>query len=371
MDQIKKNLFWIILGVIVVGALAAWLIYIPDADTAKSDLKTKTQALKTFNPIITPAHLTAAKEYAKKLETEKTQMVDLIKSWPRLHDVKYLESRFKDAPAERSQFENWMLKQRERLIKKLADANVQTTPDLINKILFAGAEVDDASKEIKKHRDYQLLVLLLVDDTIDVLCQRYGNVATSGFETDPKKNEPAATAPVSVVKFESFTFHTPEETAKLKDDAYKKALEKAGVKIEQHTGGAQDTLWKGIEMPVMTSSMEVEFVVHVSAVTTIENKLEANEHYFGEISGADMVRFASPFLVNAVSDTKVQADYKKAEFDPSKNTHYGEGPMRVDLTIDLKEIDLKKLELMEKPPAPPTPAHSGARPTNPPPAPNQ
>ncbi len=358
MDQLKKHLFWIILGVVVLGAVIAWFSLEPEVDAAKAiavaPVKPLAQIASEPAKIKTEAHDKAAKEYVKKLEAERTALTDTIAKWPNMSEAE-LNKRYKDAPtaAEAIKFDEWMDVQRKRIRAKLEGASVQVYPRF-EQDLFLGVNVDAApNKDVRRHRDYQLRVLNIVDEIAEALAAKTGSEKIWTFETDPTKPEAESTTQVGPLRFDGFTYHLPEETAELEKKAYLKALDKGGNYKPPTDPNAKG--FTGLEMPVSVSTVDIEYVGHVSSLPVVIKRLEASDKYYAEVSRADFERAVPPFP-GPSTDTKIQQDYAKAEYKPMLNTHYGEGPIRALITLKFYEFDKVKAEKLTAPPPPPAPA---------------
>src|SRR5262245_44903865 len=117
MDVIKKHLFWIILGVLLLGGVGFWVATVPGTiDEAKSQMNNDAKQIKTAAgkpaSIVTPKHVEAVKGYIGKMDSEKGDMLKTIQSWPRISELKEIEKRFKDVPPadKRIEFDAWLLK---------------------------------------------------------------------------------------------------------------------------------------------------------------------------------------------------------------------------------------------------------------------
>lgn len=369
MNELKKHLFWVILGVVVLLSAGAWFYFTPSVTEAESELDSKSRPLKSQKPsdIKTKAHEKAAEDYKKKQDAEKTAVIDGIKAWPQLADLKTLRKRYPDAPpsaTDKLGFDKWLGDQRTRIGKKLTDGGVQ--PPNLDKLLPGGT--DDASVELIRHGDYKLRLLALIDDVADAVIPRAGNVSILQFETDPVKDEPIATAPAGALSVLDFKFRTADETRAAQTKAYAEALTKGGRPPKPGGPSATDPTFKGPEMPVAVSSMDIEFTGHVGAIPTLLRRFEATDHYHGSVAKVDFERIP-PLFPGPITDTRVQQDYAKAEYKPTLNTHYGEPAVKVAVTVELYEFDQKKFDAMDAKPAPAT--GPGNKPKPPPPkAPN-
>ena len=80
MDQIKENLFWIILGVVVIAALGLWVSYLPNVDEARSNAEKaaddvqKNASESTKGAIKSPSHVKAVEAYADLMKVIKQAM---------------------------------------------------------------------------------------------------------------------------------------------------------------------------------------------------------------------------------------------------------------------------------------------------------
>lgn len=353
MDQLKQNLFWIILCVIVLGGVGLWFTNMPDIDSARTNAKDNAEKVQKIadgkKPPMGPAYVTAVQNYGKEIDVRKQE---LYKKWEGLK----LDVKFSDVPSPQAptiEFDNYIGKLREAMLAKMTTAGVKAPEDW-PKQTFAGASTDDKSADITRHRDYRLRYMAVLEEVIDAVCSKPGNIEIRTFETDPGKPEQTKTEPVGPIEFVKFAFHMPEETAKIDAANYDKALQTAQKKVAAGTQ-AQQTAYKGPEAPLDVSSVDFEFKSHISAVPGVLRKIESSSRYFGMITKADFERNKDIFPDNkGVRDSK--EDLYKAQPVPKINTRYNEGPIRVQATMAILEYNKKKAEELEKPPAPPKPA---------------
>lgn len=349
MDQLKKNLFWIILAVVVLGGVGLWYSQMPDVDTARSsanstaDLVSKAaNSSNNAGAIKNASYVSAAASYLKELDAQKAA---LLKKWEPQHiDVKFADVPGKDKAS--IEFDNYISKLRETFVAKLKAAGVQA-PANFDLLTFSDSGMDDRSAEIKRHRDYRLRYMAVLEEVVDALCAKLGSVNLSTFETNPETAETAKTEAAGPLALLKFAFHLAEENAKLTAANYDKALAFANRKKE---GGTHDNGFKGPEAPLDVSSIDVEFLSHISAVPSVIRKLESSSRYFGVITKADFER-AAPVFPNTKDARDTKDPLYKAGYIPTLNTHYGEGPVRVLVSMDILEFDKKKLEEFEKAPA--------------------
>ena len=363
MDQLKKNLFWIILAVVVLGGVGLWYSQMPDVDTARSNaLSTADLVSKAANSSNTPGaiknatYVSAAASYLKELDAQKGA---LFKKW----DAKQIDVKFADVPGKDKpsiEFDNYISKLRESFAAKLKAAGVQA-PANFDALTFAGSGVDDRSAEITRHRDYRLRYMAVLEEVVEALSAKPGSVNISTYETNPEVAEGVKTETAGPIALLKFTFHLPEETAKLSALNYDKALAFANRKRE---GAMRDNAFKGPDAPLDVSSIDLEFLSHISAVPPVLRKLESSSRYFGVISKADFERSAPAFPnTKDVRDTK--DPLYKAVYIPTLNTHFGEGPVRVLVSMDILEFNKKKAEEFDKGPIKAVKPNTPTAPTTP------
>lgn len=351
MDQLKANLFWIILGLIVATGVGLWVTYLPSVDEAKTNAKNAAEKVKQIaesknTPVRSPEHVKAVQNYGKEVDARKTE---LYKKW----ETQKIDLKFADVPSPQAptiEFDNYIGKLRDAMAAKMTAAGVKV-PDNWPAMTFAGSGTDDKSQELTRHRDYRLRYMAVLEEVIDAVCSKTGNVEVRTFETDPSKPDSPKTEPVGPIEFVKFAFHTPDETAKIEASNYEKALQTAQRKSP--TGvQAQTVAYKGPEAPLDVSSVDIEFKSHISAVPGVLRKIESSSRYFGMITKTDFERGKDVFP--PTKDVKGATDpLFTAKFVPTTNTYYGEGPVRVIVTMSILEYNKKKAEEFEKPPAPP------------------
>ncbi len=369
MEQLKKNLFWIILGVVVLGAVGAWFNFRPDVEEEKkkalakaADLQKAASASKQNDGLKTPAHAKAAADFVATLSKDKKDLIESIQKSPDFSQ-KSLNTRYAAAPsaAKNIEFDNWMELQRKRLNDKLATAKIVPPADFDAR-LFAGVHIDPSlsqlpvdlnSKGSTRHRDYQLRLLAIVDEIVEALIPRTGTLPISKFETDPAKQESTESVQAGALRLESFTFRGPKETADLDKKAFDKAMANTGWKQPASLTQGKPQEFDGPALPVSITSVDVEFVGHISSVPPILRRLEANDKYFAVLTKADCERASLPFP-GVLTEAKNATDFTKAAFNPLINTHYGEAPMKAFATLEFYEFDKAKADKMDAPSALPT-----------------
>jgi hypothetical protein len=115
-------------------------------------------------------------------------------------------------------------------------------------------------------------------------------------------------------------------------------------------------------MPLKVSEVEIAFTGHISTLPGVLRKLETSSRYFGIITKSDFERNVAPYP-GPLTDTKVAQDYAKAAFNPVVNSHYGEGPVKALVTLEIYEYDAEAAKKLDTGVAPPPAPAKDKKPT--------
>jgi len=336
-DQLKNNIVFVILGVVLVGVLGWYFVTVPPvqdaAVAAKGEVESSAKLIGDLarnankdDNLKNEAHVDLAKEYAKTLEE---QIVVLQKSLKEMA----LQVKFEGAPTGDNPFDAWLSERRTKLLEDAKKVGLTIPSEKENKAAREMLMLDptnQAAADEKLHRSYRLRQLAILEEVVAVLIKRYGKQQILKFEGDPLKQEPAESIEAGALVLESLTLLSPKEQAERTKGAFDEALRRAG------RSGDRDRKPLAPELPYTVSAFEVQFVAPLQSVPPILQNLENNSKYRATLSRVDYQRISQPFP--APADGKIAV----AGPVPLVNTHYQEAPVRVLVTLELFEYDKNK-----------------------------
>jgi len=149
----RKNVFWIVLSVVLLAAFGVWALVTPSTEDLKSQFQGKVKELESFSSdlskVKTAGHEEKAKHYRERLEDERKALLDRIKK------AKIDVGVFPNAPSNPTEFDGWLAGLREKLMQKAKDAQLQLPPD-IDKITFKEPSTLQDTNDPQRKRDYRL-----------------------------------------------------------------------------------------------------------------------------------------------------------------------------------------------------------------------
>jgi hypothetical protein len=347
----KKNIFWIVIVLVLVLGIGGY-VFMTSSIQSESGKTTDTLIIESQSKIedfdkrakkigdknspdqiINAEHVRLAGVYKQRVEDQIKQLQDTWKS-------KKLDIRFSNVPTDSLAFDSWLNDFRERITKQAAAAGVQLPPDA-DKLMFKEPSTSDASEDSTRHRAYRLRQVAVIEEIVGVLCKKYGRQQRLKFEREQDKAESAETVDVGAVAIEKITIlpsknmvgsrGTPVMVA---EDRMKAAYEDALKRANRSTAirGALPS-----ELPLVYTSVDVQFVAPLSTVPPIVQALESSSRYTAVVSRLDFQRATNPFPTQdsrVVSTIPGQTVYH--------NTHYQEAPVRALVSFDLYEYDAGK-----------------------------
>lgn len=353
MEQLKNNIVFVILGVVLVGVLGWYVVTVPPiqeaVESAKGEVESSAKKIGDLarnankdDNLKNEAHVELAKEYAKTLEE---QILTLQKSLKEMS----LQVKYEGAPTGDNPFDAWLGERRNKLLEDAKKAGLTIPTEKENKAAREMLMLDptnQAAADEKLHRSYRLRQLAILEEVVAVLIKKYGKQQTLKFEGDPLKQEAIESIEAGALVLESLTLLSPKEQSERVKNAYDEALRRAGRSADRDRAKAQVP-----ELPYTVTAFEVQFVAPLQSIPSILQNLENNPKYRAGISRVDYQRVSSPFP--APTDPKV------ATAGPVQlmNTHYQEAPVRALVTLELLEYDKTK----EKKPVTEEPAKGKAK----------
>jgi hypothetical protein len=365
--NVKKHLFWLICALVVIVGAVLWGITVPgmwgEADQAKQDCLKEAETLvnlaakaKDGDAVTTPAHVKQAEGYARKL----AEQVEAVKG--KLAEMK-LDVRFADAPAESTKFDTWLATKRDEIRLRAKTAGLDLPADF-DRLTFKETSTDDrANAEPERRREYRLRQLAIVEEVVNILCRKYGKAPVLKFQQEAAATEAQDLADIGPLALEKLSIIPTRGAARAGAPAGPAgpALPRAGAGggVGASAAFAEDRIasWQGDafrrsgrpapialrsipyqELPYNITTVDVQFVAPLAAIPGVAHALEASDRYTAVVTRMDCQRAAPPYP--AATDAKLA----KAEHVPALNTHYGEGPVRALVTLDLMEYDKAKAE---------------------------
>ena len=348
----KRNIFWIVLGVVVLGIIGGYVVMASgvkssdgkDTATLKDETENKKKEIETLaklsedksavDPIKTAEHVKYASDFKMRLENQLKSMQD---SWKN----RKLDVRFNDAPADSStKFDTWLGELRNKLTDQATKANLALPADA-DKMMFKEPTTDENSPDVTRHRDFRLRQMAIVEEVIGILCRKYGKQQVFKFEPDKDKQEPQELVETGVVALDKITI-TPSRAVlggKAGETKGATAEERMRTWLEDgvHRSGRQSAAGKpvpAVDLPYDVTSIDIQFIAPLANVPAVAQALETDPRFSAAVvSRLDFQRaVASPFPMS--TDSKLVT----AGPVPLLNTHYQEAPVRALVTLDIYEF---------------------------------
>ena len=334
MDAVKKYIFWVVVGVVLLAGAGFWFMTVPGLQAQTKELNEANQTkmidvetkAKKSKDIRNQRYVDAAKDYQKHLEKQQGEILGLLK------DKKIvLGDEFEKAPDALLDFNNvWTRDIREK-IKEEAKKNELSLPggEFAAQILFD----DSGAKDAPQRRD-RILRLALAQEVIRILSTRKVTVTRPKFE--PKLTEPEGSETVSLGAYslDSFAILTDREMESRLAGATKRAYDNAG---------AAQAVSKTppVKAPVNSMGLQVTFTAAPAAVAEILKGFETSERFFGSIVRIDTQRAVDVYPAQSQLGRIVPGTTKDAEAHKI-NSHFQEGPVQVLVLVELLSYDESK-----------------------------
>jgi hypothetical protein len=336
-DAIKNNLYWVILGAIVLIALVAYPMFVSDLETQGQDQLTKcTAKLSEIHKAAstagkddlprTEAHVAKATQYQKKVNDQINELLASMKEWK--VDQK---SVFKDQPPPAVlEFDDWLTKQRAELYKQLGDAGISFPKDAFDKLTFADIHTADVATDESVKRPYRIKRMAILGEIINGLCKKPVKQEITKFQAEEGMPEQKETVDAGVIKVDSINVIDPDKAMKAELDRYTTAYTRAKRSDVAGTKAAP-----AISLPYMFTTVDVEFYAPLIAVPAIVKTLESSDRYHAVVNKLDVTRGASPF-------PKPEDVAKPGPEERMVNTYYREGPVKVVMSLNIYEFDASR-----------------------------
>lgn len=351
--NIKKNIFWIVIAVIILAGLGVWAVVVPpvkaSADELKGKCKAKVESFRKMadnaakdDSLLTARHVELANTYRRKVE-EQTKALE------KQLETRKLDLRFDDADKESAKFDIWLSNLRGKIMKQAQEAGLQMPADA-DKLMFKEPATDENSREVERHRSYRLRQLAVVEEVVAILGKKWGKQQVLRFQPEKDQAELQEQVEAGVLALEKLTVTSPRSMV----------LTARGAGESRGGGGAGQTIttaedrrrvwmeeaWKRAgkltfsgkappldELPYSVTSVDIQFVAPLVAAPLIVQALETSDRWAAVVSRIEYQRAAAPY------PTAAEPKMAKAGPVPSLNTHYQEGPVRVLVSLDLYEYD--------------------------------
>jgi hypothetical protein len=330
----KKNMFLVVLGVIVLLALAAYVVLVPsintETDNIMGECKDKADNLKNMadqshqpDAIKTERHLELARAYNNALNDQLKQVKEL------LNRRQKMDLKFNDVPKPARDFDQWLDKLRGGIMSRVKDtAKINCKFDIEHELMFAGSLTDDATRDAKLHRDFRLRQMAIVEELMGVLCDTVVRQDVPDFS--PEGADRTTSVALRVLELEKFKIDERARSSIEKQnwlaDAYSRA--KKGTSATPKGGAAAAV----VELPYVYTPIELQFVAPLPVVPALLAALEKSDRFMLVITRVDLQRAESVF----------PQSLEAAEPNPKVNTYFLEGPVRALVNLDLYEYDKSK-----------------------------
>ncbi len=352
----KANIFWIVIGVIVVASLGTYWILLSSIKSPSQkttyELETDAQEMgKTVkellkkaddkaspDQLVTTQHVNLLANYKEKL---KVQAEATQKAWK---DRK-LDLRFEGVPMDSTtKFDTWLSDLRTKLLDQCGKAGLQVPGDIEKTLMFKEPSTSQDSPDKTRHREYRLRQMALVEEVLSTLSRKYARQKIVKYK---EGNMEAETVEVDVgaSALERLAIYPPR--SELSDNS---GDSKNIISSEEHLRSwAEDAVRRSgraspsslkpnpiPELPYEITSLDVQIVAPLAAIPAIAQALESSTRYTGVVTRMDFQRTLQPFP--SPLDTKIA----KAEAVPNLNTFFQEGPVRALISLDVYEYSAAK-----------------------------
>lgn len=327
MEAVKRYLFWIVLGVVLLLAAGGYLLIVPGiqgetlALQGSNDSKRSEISALAKNPreIKNQAYVQAADNYAKHLTSEKNQLTDLLK------DRKVvLEGRFKEVPEDlQIQFDQWLKDTRQAILDLAAKGGLRLPSDLGVQRMFEGKKTEDAAD-----RERRIVQLALIHELVRILAETKSDVTRVSFEPDMKKqDEITQRLPAGASALDGLDVLNEKDFAAKMNGSTRKAWElvRAGPNFKEDNA----------PRPYKSTGVELRFTAPFSAVPKLLQALENSNAYYGIIHKVDTQRTAGAYP----EDPAKGLPPRKDEAVPANNTYFQEAPLQVQVLLELIAYD--------------------------------
>lgn len=375
MEIIKKNVFWIAIGVVLLAGVGFYLsqsVVSADGKTT-AELKQASEAQasaiqglannKTPDGIKTDKHVAAAKAYKTKLEAELKGARERVES---MAVNLTQDAAFKDVLAidKDDKFDVWLGDVRKQFQDQLAKAGLRVpAPDTKEaKLLFLTDPTRDGSTEFTDRKGYRIRHMAILQEVLKALCKDYGKLKIVRFGPKKEEAEPPGDAEGRALAIEKFVVlppaspdnKTPERTADHRQ------------KVWTEDGYGRSNVARNFDkappgLPYTITSVDVVFEAPLEILPAVAQELETSTRYTAVLTRIDYQRI----VLSPYPDPKLAQGFEKAGAIPRVNTHYQEAPVRALVSFDIYEYDKAKEERLKADAAKP----KGAAPVKPPPPP--
>ncbi len=350
MEAVQKYLFWIIIGAVILVALAVQMLVIgpiqAEAQMTKENCASGLMGLKKVakdpSGIRNARYVEAAKKYKGHLESQERTVQALWEN-KRLK----LSDTFKNAPSQNiTFFDVWLPDVRKKILETAAKSNLQlpngSHPDGFPKSHLYGSE----SQVPEGKRMEWVNKLALINEVVSSLAGVKAQVSRYEWEPDlTKSNDDKKLISVGVQSLDALEILDNEKQAERR----KKELEapwKAAKNTLPQDKNEKETLYEA-------RRLEIIFTAPLSVVAPALKALESNPNYFGVIRTIDSQRCAAPYPDTGAFGQMVPKD---ENYNPGRlNSYYQEAPIQVLVIMDLLDFENEKVEkALKKAPPPPS-----------------
>jgi len=323
----KKQLFWIVLGVVLIGGVGAYFGMSATAEGKSTDeLEREYEGKKAaiakladkLDGIKNAEHVKLAKKYKADMEA---QAKALEEEWHKAS----LKAFDPEPPKEGLRFDNWLGDLRKKLVDKATQAQLQlpTEKAAIEKLLLV-EPTSDESTDVTRHRSYRIRHMAVFEEVINILSKKYGKQPVT--KQDGEHIGQPEMQDVGPTVLERFTILPPKLGG---DDRQKAILESALARA-----GKTSSMGKPPpDLPYMMTCVDVVFVAPANNVAPVAQALEASDRYRAVVTRMDFQRVSAPFPL--ATDARVAT----AGAVPMLNTFYQEAPVRALVSFDIYEFD--------------------------------
>jgi len=332
----KKHIFVVVVAVVVVVAIGLYLVFVPavttEADALKKQCEDKANNIGQLanranrpDELKTQKHLDLASKYEENL---KKQIAEHQTIWATRAK---LDLKFDNTPTDNNKFDVWLMEQRGKIIESAGAAGLALPAD-IEKVMFKEPATNDTSKDATLTRAYRVRHMAIMQEVISILSTK--PVKQELEIWDPKTPGAKKQFELGALALEKITIanpRTPSEKTPLLEEVNKRAGR-----------GATAAAPKIVDLPYSVTSVDIVFTAPLSAVPAYMKALESSSRWLGAVSRVDFKRAVPPY------PTPGDKRLENAGPVPGLNTYFQEGPVQVQVTLDLYEYEKGREEEFNK-----------------------
>lgn len=335
MDTIKRFLFWIVLGVVVLASLGFYFLWVKELKAEQENLNAqiasnlgKVQKVASASKNIrNDTYVRAVVDYRSHLET---QMEQIVKAWEEKglsQADKFSSASGKSALA----FDTWLDDLRKEIQEMAKAQNLQLPSD------FEAAHLFKDKTTTNETITQRLQYVQLVYEVVRILCETKVDQNRIPFDPNMTSTEQTQRVPVGAVRLDQLTFIDPAIYRDRQTELYAACFKDLSATPSQGNPSQQ--------VPVTSRGLALTFTAPFAAVPKIVQALETSPRWFGIVRLADTQRLSAAYPEEGNLDRLAPTEANAQNFDYQIfNTHQHEGMAQARVILDLVQFDKTKAQ---------------------------